>query len=67
MRAVIYARYSSENQREASIADQVPANDRDCSRCDRPLRQQLTLIAVRGWITSRQGATSKDAEGDVPF
>src|SRR5262245_51823460 len=36
MRAVIYARYSSENQREASIEDQV----RDCK----------ALIERQGWI-----------------
>ena len=36
MRAVIYARYSSENQREASIEDQV----RDCK----------ALIERQGWM-----------------
>ena len=35
MRAAIYARYSSENQHEASIEDQV----RNCRR----------LVAERGW------------------
>jgi site-specific DNA recombinase len=39
MRAVIYARYSSELQREASIEDQV----RICRR----------LIGDRGWQTVR--------------
>src|SRR5262249_60787419 len=38
MRAVIYARYSSENQREASIEDQV----RDCK----------ALIERQGWMLS---------------
>src|SRR5262249_55800181 len=52
MRAVIYARYSSENQREASIEDQV----RDCK----------ALIERQGWMLSAT-YTDHAISGSIPM
>jgi DNA invertase Pin-like site-specific DNA recombinase len=52
LRAVIYARYSSENQREASIEDQI----RTCR----------ALIEARGW-TYGVAYTDRAASGATPF
>lgn len=52
MRATIYARYSSENQREASIEDQV--------------RQSKAFIEQQGW-TYRHAYTDRGLSGASPF
>ena len=57
MRAVIYARYSSENQREASIADQHEVCRRYIARQGWTLQESYEDAAVSGASRFRPGLT----------
>ncbi len=70
MRAAFYARYSSENQREASIEDQFRNCDRACERYGWPVVARLSDEALSGTKNDRPGylallAAAKRREFDV--
>lgn len=55
MRAALYARYSSENQRVASIEDQYRNCDRACNQLGWPILTRLSDEALSGAIANRPG------------
>jgi hypothetical protein len=55
MRAAIYARYSSDNQRDASIADQLRICREFAARQDWAVVQEFTDHAISGATLLRSG------------
>ena len=55
MRAALYARYSSDNQRDASIADQLSACRRLAEREHWPIEAEYTDHAISGASLARAG------------
>lgn len=54
MKAAIYARYSSENQRESSIEDQVSECRKEADRLGYPVGQVFTDAALSGQLNEDQ-------------